>query len=264
MEQNFDISRLLLLRKLTNALSEYFAKQLSDYLASLAPLLNPKSLLGDFIRGEKASVKGADAAFQELHKLFQQVAPQRPFQISLEIKPPLDIFGFTPAISPVSYLYTPEGNNKKITIRSPFKWVLSYKDLNPQRLRELIADHARTGGSELQSALLHYLVIHVVTSKHSGIAPILAALRFPITSGSHDEFGQLPLTYICSPLSTIRASDEIISQITELSGTDTFDEVINLEDIAKLSDPFADRIFAIVQEHAESLLSEVRLSQQKV
>ncbi|MBS1213698.1 MAG: hypothetical protein H6R26_2315, partial [Proteobacteria bacterium] len=138
------------------------------------------------------------------------------------------------------------------------KWVLGYKDLGPQRLRELIASHARGGGLELQSALLHYLVIRIIASKPVGIAPIFAALRFPLTTGTTEEFGRLPLTYISSPFSTIRPPDDVIIMNTEIAGTSTFEEVVNLEELRTLSDPLNDHIGRIVDEYAGNLLADSR------
>ena len=197
--------------------------------------------------------------FQELNKLYQSVGSASPFKTSVEVKPPLDIFFATPTITPSDYTYTPTGSAKKITIRSPLKWVLAYRDLGPPRLRELIVNHARSGGLELQSALLHYLLMHLITVKPAGIAPIFEALRFPISTGTTFEFGKMPLTYISSPLSTIRPPDDIIIMNTEIAGTTTFEEILNLEDIAKLSDPLRSQIMSIVQENCGNLLEECSL-----
>ena len=257
MDQQFDIPRLITLRKLTSALSDHFAKQVAEYLSHLAPLLHPRTILGELIRGEKLSVRGQDLAFQELLKLYQSVGPARPFNTLAELKPPLDIFGSTPEITPASYLYTPAGSSKKITIRQPLKWVLAYKDLSPQRLRELVVSHNRSGGMELQSALLHYLVIHQITSKDKGIGPIFTALRLPFVTETTEEFAKLPLTCVTLPISTVRPPDDVIVMNTEIAGTSTFEEVIDLEDFAKLSDPLADQVMAIVGEQAGNLLAEL-------
>ncbi len=53
-----DLSRLLALRTLTNALAEHFARQAREYLANLGLLFQPRILLGELIRYEKCQVKG--------------------------------------------------------------------------------------------------------------------------------------------------------------------------------------------------------------
>ena len=261
MDQQFDIPRLITLRKLTSALSDHFGKQLSEYLKHLAPLLHPRTLLGELIRGEKLSAKGQDLAFQELLKLYQSIGPVRPFNTLPELKPPLDIFSVVPEITPASYVYTPAGSSKKITIRQPLKWVLSYKDLSPQRLRELIVSHGRSGGMELQSALLHVLVMHQITAKSIGISPIFGALRMPLVTETLDEFGKLPLTYVTLPIATVSPPDDLIMMNTEIAGTSTFEEVVDLDGIAKLSDPLTAQVLGIVEEHGGKLLADATQQQ---
>jgi hypothetical protein len=254
MEQPFDLTRLIALRKLTTALSEYFSAQISQHLTHLAPLLNPRLLLGELIRGEKFTAKGGESFYQELAALYQSIAPARPFNATLELKPPLDIFGITPEIVPASYSYVPQGGSKPITIRSPLKWVLSYKDLSPNRLQELIVLHQRSGGLELRSALLHYLVLYLISNKPTGISAVMRSLGYPFAHSTVPEFGKLPLTFVCSPVSSLRPPDEVIVMNTELSGTDTFDEVVNLDELLALADPVQAEIRRLVAEHAGSLI----------
>jgi len=249
MSTDFDIARLLELRKLTTALAGFFSRQLQEHLASLAPLLQPRTLLGDLIRFEKCSVKDQDVALQQLAKLYEPLARISALSIQNELKTPLDVYTTALDIVPATYSYTPEGSNTEITIVTPLKWVLTYKDQRPQRLRELIASHARSGGGDLQSCVLHYLVMHMLVQRRPGVAPILEALRFPVSSAPNAEFAGLPFSYVSAPLSTVRASDSVIMQSTQLSGTNTFEEVVDLDDVGRLSDPFRERVLAFVKEH---------------
>jgi hypothetical protein len=257
MEQPFDIARLLALRALTTALAEQLASQARDYLANLAPLLSPRSLLGELIRGEKASVRGAEAAFQELARLYQPIARVQALNLQPDLRAPLDLFGITPEIFPASYSFTPEGSSRPLTIVTPLKWVLVYRDVGPQRLRELIASHPRSGGTDLQDCVLHYLVMHLLTSRRPGIAPVLQALRFPVSSARAEELAGLPITYLSAPLSTIRPPDAVILQSAQISGTNAFEEVVDLTDIARLADPLKERVLALVREHGAALLPEL-------
>lgn len=261
MEQGFDIPRLLVLRKLTKAVSEHFEQQLTGHLSNLAPLLNPRALLGDHIRGTaKGAVKDADKVYQELRKLYQPIATSKPFSLPADLGSPLDIYGAQPAITPSEYHYTAQtgdGGTKEITVTAPLKWVLSYKGLGPRRLRELIATQASGGDAELLGCVLHYLVMHVIGSRETGLRPLLQALRYPLSSGRADEFGSLPLTYVSCAVSTMRPPDDIIVQSTEISGTSSFEEVVNLQDIAELADPLKTRLVEIVAAQDEKLLAEI-------
>jgi hypothetical protein len=262
MEQHFDIPRLLELRKLTTALSLHFEQELKEHLVNLTPLLDPKSLLGDHIRAAKThSVRDADRAFQQLRRLYQSIATIKPFSLPADLTSPLDIFGVLPATAVADYTYSVQsnGSTKEITVTKPLKWVLTYKGMGPKRLRDLIASQSSGSTTDLVVCILHCLVTHFITSQRSGIAPILNALRFPISSGPAPEFGGLPLTYVSCPITTIRPPDDIIVEITDISGKNVFEEVVSLQDIKDMSDPLKEQVVAIVKEHSEGLFSEVGL-----
>ena len=81
---------LLVLRKLTRAIADIVRAQLTDYLSTLAPLLRPKMVLGEYIEGgPKESTRRADKAFKELQALYQTVATSKPFHLQPELVPPL-------------------------------------------------------------------------------------------------------------------------------------------------------------------------------
>ena len=254
-----DLSRLLALRTLTNALAEHFARQAREYLANLGLLFQPRILLGDLIRYEKCQVKGQDSAFQELLKLYQPLARASALNVQVELKPPLDIYGGAIDLFPAAYPYTPEGATKPVTIVSPLKWVLAFKDLGPQRLRELVAMHARSGGNELQGCVLNYLAIQMLAERRPGPAPILEALRFPLSSAPQPEFAGLPFVCLSAPLPSVRPPDVLILQTTQISGAATFEEVVDADQISKLSDSISDRVLALVREQGGELGSELGL-----
>jgi hypothetical protein len=54
---------------------------------------------------------------------------------------------------------------------------------------------------------------------------------------------------ISSTLSTLRPSDEVIIENTEISGTDAFEELINTEDITRLANPFKDSLASVLRSH---------------
>jgi hypothetical protein len=51
MDGRDSIQSLLILRKLTRAIAEAVRQQMTEYLATLAPLLRPPTVLGDYIQG---------------------------------------------------------------------------------------------------------------------------------------------------------------------------------------------------------------------
>jgi hypothetical protein len=255
MEETYTIQRLLALRKLTRAIAELLRAQMGEYFTALAPLFRPRTVLGEYVQGSaKESAKGADAAFKELQSLYNTIAPAKPFSLAKELRLPLEVSGAMPEVTPVEYSHpaTTAGQSKIVTITSPLKWVLSYPGYPLARLRELRDDPYRSA-DEMQRAILHYLTLHIVVCKQPGLAKLLAALHFSLSAGQLPEFGELPITYLTADISTIRPPDEVIIENTEITGLDAFEEIVNLEDIARLRDPFAERLAELVKSHGIEL-----------
>jgi hypothetical protein len=108
--------------------------------------------------------------------------------------------------------------------------------------------------NELPECVLHFLVVHFTLAHRPGVRQILEALRFPLRTGTVEEFGALPLTYIECPISSHRPADAVMTESTELSGNAVFEELIAVEQIAALEDPLRTQLTAIVKEHGGDLI----------
>jgi hypothetical protein len=254
-----EIQTLLTLRKVTRALAEHLRGQMTEYLATLTPLLRPKAVLGDYVQGGAAEgAKRADKAFKELQSLWESVVAAKPFSgLPRELNPPLDVNALTLEITPVDYTHAAAngGDTKALSVRSPLKWVLTYTGYAPARLAELLASRSRNT-EELQRAVLHYLTLQVVMSNQSGVGRMLDALHFPISHERLDAFGVLPVIVISAGVATRRPADSVIFQSAELTGMDAFEEVVVVDDIRKLTDPGRERMLEIVRTQAPELLSD--------
>jgi len=70
MDGRDSVQSLLVLRKLTRAITDAVRVQMTEYLKALTPLLRPKALLGDYVLGgPKEPSRKSDKAFGELQKL---------------------------------------------------------------------------------------------------------------------------------------------------------------------------------------------------
>ena len=136
-----------------------------------------------------------------------------------------------------------------MAVTSPFKWVVCYAGYGPRRLRDLLAHRDRDHGA-LQQAVLHYLAMHVVISSQPGLKQLMERLRFPIGTAQLPGFGNLPVTFISSAVSTTLPPDSVVIESTELSGKDAFEELVNVQDIANLRDPLKERLTEVVQRGA--------------
>ncbi|MFN7945839.1 MAG: hypothetical protein U0Z53_10840 [Blastocatellia bacterium] len=248
MEENFSIQRLLTLRKLTRAVADLLRPQLRDYLTTLVPVLRPKVLLGDYVQGAgKESARNADKYFRELQELYESIATAKPFNLSKDLNPPLEVTGNALEMTPLEYSYKAQADqhSKLVTVTSPLKWILTYPGCSPTRLKELLRDKNRSA-DDLKQCVLSYLVMHLVITRQPGLTQLLEALHYPvITSERLPEFGNLPVTIISSSVSTLRPPDQVIIDSTEMSGMDAFEEVVNVGDIENMQDSLKEKLISL-------------------
>jgi len=255
MMADYSTQSMLTLRRITRSMADILRQQLKEYLSTLSPLLRPKSVFGDYIQGgAKELVRGADAAFKELQVLYEVAASSKPFDFPRELKPPIEILSSTLEITPMEYRYDArtERGSKTVTVSSPFKWMLSYSGFTPGKLTELREDPGKYS-AEIQAFILHSLVLNVVVSRQQGVSRMLDALHFPVSSEKTPASAGLPLTRISSCVSTIRPPDEVIIESTEVSGTDAFEEVVNLDDLGKIREPLKEQLVGLVKSEGGGL-----------
>jgi hypothetical protein len=246
---------LLVLRKLTRAIADLVRGQMTEYLATLAPLLRPKMVLGDHVEdGTKESTRRSDKAFKDLQTLYESIAGTKPFNLPRELTLPLRLVGSGLEITPVdTALPIKSGSDTRtIMVRSPLTWTLTYSGYPPTRLPELLKAKLQTG-EELTQLVVSYLLMHVVITNSPGLMSVFDALHFPITTVTVPEFGPLPITRIGVAVSTTRPSDEVILQSAELTGMDAFEEVVNVQDLSSLRDPLRQRLLELAKQHAPEL-----------
>jgi len=251
MKGRDSVQSLLVLRKLTRAIAETARAQMTEYLATLAPLLRPSSILGDYVvGGQKETTRKAEKAYQELQALYERIATTAPYNLPRELRPPFNLgpggLEITPVESP--HVASAESGSRTITVRSPLTWTLTYTDFPPMRLSDQLATKLRSA-DELQKIVVSYLAMHVVTSQQPGLMRMLEALRFPVTSVRVPGWGDLPVTRIGLRMATYRPADGVIIESAELTGVDAFEEVVSVEEIATLPDPLKKRLTDIAQEH---------------
>ncbi len=249
MEENYSLQRLLTLRKLTRSITDLLRGQMKEYLATVSPLLRPKTVLGEYIKSStREMVPNANIAFKELQTLYETVANNKPFLISKELETSLEILNTTIEMTPMEYAHeaNAEGHTKKINITAPLQYILTYSGYAPVKLRELLTDRYRTP-EKVQEFIVHYLALHTALHRQPGISQMFAALHFPITTIKMPEFGELPITCVSSAISTIRPPDGVLIESTEFTGQDAFEEVINLADITNLRDGLKEQLLTLTK-----------------
>lgn len=249
MNDTYTTRKLLSLRRLTRTIGETISGRMKAYIATLTPLFRQRAVFGEYIQASgKETVKGADQAFKELQGLYETIAVAAPFHLPRELNSPLMQMTSSLELTPWEYIHTAgkDGESKTITVTCPFKSIITYTGYSPRRLKELLTNRNRNDG-ELQQFMLHYLAMHIVISKQPGLAQILNTLHFPLASSQLPDFGALPITYITSSISTSLPPDAMVIESTELSGKNAFEELINVEDIGNLGDPFKDQLVEMLK-----------------
>ena len=229
---------------------------MTEYLKTLTPLLRPTALLGEYAQGgPRDSSRKADKAFGDLQALYQTVAIVKPYNLPRELNPPLTFTTLGLEITPLDYYHVAQSGaeTRRIKVRCPLTWVLTYADFPPTRLQEMVEAKARSV-EELQRFVLHYLVLHLAATSDASLMRVFESLHFPLTTTKSREFGELPITRIGIGISTSRPSDALMVESAELTGMDAFEEVIKVEDIAGLSDPFKGRLIEIARQQAPELV----------
>jgi hypothetical protein len=251
-----NVQSLLVLRKLTRAITDAVRVQMTEYLKTLTPLLRPKAVLGDYVQGgPKEPSRKSDKAFGDLQALYETVATARPYNLTRELAPPLSFTSVGLEITPLDYYHVAQAgaDTRKIKVRCPLTWALTYTDFPPTRLQELLDAKARSV-EELQRFVLNYLVMHLATKSEPGLMQVFEALHFPLTTSKSPQFGELPITRIGIGITTERPSDAVMIESAELTGMDVFEEVVKVEDIAGLGDPLKGRLLEIARQQAPELV----------
>lgn len=242
---------LLALRKLTRAITEALRVEMTAYLGTLTPLIKPTVVLGDYIQGgPKELTRKAEKSFKQLQALYEAVAPTKPFNLTRELASPLNLAVEALEITPFDYTHvaTADGASRNILVRAPLTWTLSYSGYGPSRLNELLNTKLRSSEDVLKF-VLSYLVLHVVLNNQTGVTQLLDALHYPVTTVKVPEFGELPITRIGPTVSTMRPADAVIIESAELTGMDAFEEVVRVDELPRLKEPFKERLLDIAQQH---------------
>ena len=250
MTERDSIQSLLALRKLTRAIADAVRTQISEHIATTAPLFRPNTVLGDHIVGGiKESTRRADQALKEVQALHEAVSPAKPFNLRRELTVPINFSAAGLEITPVDYVHTVQAGPemRRIMVRRPLTWTLSYAGYAPTRLPELLDPRVR--GEELQRFIVSHLLLHAVVKNQRGLAQLFENLRLPLTTAKAPELGDLPVTRIGIGVSTFRPADAVVLESAELTGIDAFEEVVNVDDIAKLTDPLKERLTDIARQH---------------
>ena len=251
MTEDFDIGRLLFLRKVTRAVSENLVSELQLHLGTISPLLRPRRLLGDYIEsGSPEPVVDADKNFASLNEVYAR-ASGKPFDLPRPLRPPLKAVGLGLEVYPWEYSHRIKtGNTEKvITIKSPVRFVVVYgSGLSLSRLRQGVAGREEQKLEDVREFVIRCCLIKAVMEKYKGIPSLFQSLRWQVTTETLPDLGNLPLTVLTAPLQSMLPPDNLILESTEMSGMALFEEVVNVNQVNEIRDPLIQKVEAIIAE----------------
>ncbi len=249
MTEEFSISRLLFLRKITRSVSDYLISQLKEQLVTLSPLLRPRRLLGDYIEsGIPEQVVDADKNFAALNEIYARAAG-KPFDLPRPLRSPLRPIGLAIEIYPWEYNREIQAGSaaKTVTLSSPVKYVISYTSgLSLSRLRQGAAGKEDQKQEDIREFVIRACLIHLMLGKYEGIANLFRSLRWEVRTETSPELGLLPLTTLTAPIQSMLPPDKLILESTEMSGMSLFEEVVDLDAFSTVRDPLIQKVEAIV------------------
>jgi hypothetical protein len=250
MAEAWNTQKLLDLRKLTRTVADALRNDLAEHLATLLPLFRPRNLLGSYVQGAPKDLRGSDKAFKELQGLYESVASSKPFNLPRDLKAPIPVDANALEILPFEYDHAAKSKrvSKTVRVASPLRWVIAYSGSSPERLRETLS--SGDPGTSVSEIVLHTLALHVAFHQR-GVPELLAALRYPVETRHETGLGSLPISVISAPVATVRPPDETIVESTEISGANSFEEVVDPDAIEALEDPVRSRLAGLLREHHE-------------
>ena len=185
MDGRDSIQSLLVRRKLTRAIADLARAQMLEYLGVLAPLLRPRTVLGDFIHGStKEGAPRAEKAYKELQASYSAIAPTRPFHLTDDLTPPLNFAGHGLDITPVDYPHVigAGDDQRTIMVRSPFSWSLTYSGY----ASDPVAGAARDAHQGQRRAAAVRAQPPAPARGHRQLARARVAVRGPALPADHD------------------------------------------------------------------------------
>lgn len=233
------------LRDGAQRLSQKLQKKLQGHLLTLTPLFSPRKVLGEFMESAfKDKVLGAEENFKRIETQFKEIS-RSAFNMAMKLSTPVATIKNQLEIYPWQYLYELSGDKAQtITISTPTRWVLAYTSaLDLERLLKAKVDGESLRAEEVRELIVNNLTLVKLMELSPGIKSLFEDLRFTVTIETSPVSGNLPYVVLNTPLVAFRPQDEVIKTVTQLSGLPVFEELIDIERISELDDPFKSAVW---------------------
>ena len=247
--KSLSFEQLAAARKTTETVSQFLEKRLRSYLETLQSLLVPERILGK-LAGSRFEVPGVEKTLRELQEKYRSLSG-KPFDFPKELESE-----WLSEVGPKHELYrweytqeiaTEEGN-RPIQITSPTRWILAFGPgySVKQAIQAFAHKQDRRGTDQLRQFVVNELVMQALIARSTGLTTLLGELRYRVRAQFHPALSGLPLAVIQSQIPTFLPPEHIIAAATALSGVPAFIELIDVDAVRELSDPFKEQILQLV------------------
>lgn len=242
--KSLDSQQFLKLRQSTEKIAQTLNKRLSSHLEVLRPLFLPKILLGAYIKtATPEDIPGADKAFASLQEKYAAIC-ENPFGLPKKLPHPLPPISAQLESVPLEYsLYFEDSKDKPIRVTSPTKWIIAYGGGCPlSRLRAMVTGVEPRQIEDMRQAIINHLTLVLFLQNFPALSQLFSDLRYEVEIKRLSDLGDLPVVVLKAPVQTFLPPDDFILQITQLSGIAAFQEIIDLEALATIPDPFKEML----------------------
>ncbi len=235
-------------RRRTEGIAKLLREQLEQHLKVFQPLLAPERLLGK-AAGSKADAPDSERHISAIKQKYKDLAAA-PYNLAAEFETHwLGIVGSRLDLQPWEYIHEVADSREKkaITMTSTVRWILCYKsDFSVLDAKKSLAGKQAHNLENLRQFALSALVMEQAISSVPGLARLFAELRYEIKTDFAAELGRLPLVTIASCLPSFRPADDLILAATGFSGVPAFIELVDVDAVRNVRDPFRQRIEALI------------------
>lgn len=237
--KNLDNDAFLRLRQATERISKILFNRLRRHLDIIKPLFIPAKLLGVYVKTQHMEdVIGSDKAFAELQERYAELS-SKSYGLHPKLQHPLPPISNQLEVTPYQYpIHFESSKEKKVIITSPTRWIVAYQSACPlSRFKSMLTGEEARQDEELKRCICDHLVFQIFLERFSGLRQLLEDLRYSVEVTRLTELGDLPVVVLKAPLFTFLPPDSFIMQVTQLSGIPAFQEIIDHEELERISDP---------------------------
>ena len=224
-----ELSDLATLRERSRRVSDRLRRRLTGHLETLAPLMAPRHLLGEYVESAfRTRVAGADARFATLEERYREIG-RRHFGLTDKLGAPLARLRHKPVLRALESRYT-LADGGEVTLSSPVRWTLGFD--TRYGLSNLLADQVegvKPDPEALREFVVHSLLMWLVIDNAPGLQRLFSDLGYQVTIDTPPDIGGLPVVVVSANAPAYRPGDAVIAEVVRLSGKPVFEELIDID-----------------------------------